>query len=176
MNILTKITVVFACALPSLLAAQSRTAIAIAAGPSIPIGTFRETQNQGVDIDVGLIRGSDESPLGLRLDFGYDRFPGKTVNGVRNAEQRVVAGTADLVLSAAGYTFKPYLIAGGGAFKMTSKPAAPDAKTRLGFDFGIGFTMPLAGKAFFVESRLNSITQHKTKPLRYMPVVFGLLF
>lgn len=176
MNIVVKFAMVVACAVPVVLGAQSRTALAIAAGPSIPIGTFRDTQDQGVDINVGLIRGSDDSPLGFRLDFDYDRLPGKTVGGVKSPERRVVAGTADLVLSASGYTFKPYAIAGAGAFKMTSKPSSLPAKTRFGFDFGVGFTMPLANRAIFIESRLNSISQHNAKPLRYMPIVLGLLF
>ncbi len=176
MNIVVKSTIVLACLSPAFLGAQSRTAIAVAAGPSIPVGAFRDTQNQGVDINVGLIRGSDDSPLGLRLDFGYDRFPGKTVGGVKNADRRIVAGTADLVFSASGYTVKPYAIAGAGAFKATSKPATPDEKTRFGFDFGVGFTMPLANRAFYVESRLNSISQHNAKPLRYIPIVLGVLF
>lgn len=176
MNIVVKSAIILACAFPIVLGAQSRTAIAIAAGPSIPIGSFRTTQDQGVDINIGLIRGSDDSPIGFRLDLGYDRFPGKTVSGVKNAERRVVAGTANLVLSASGYTFKPYVIAGAGAFKATSKPAATDAKTRFGFDFGVGFTMPLANRAFFIESRVNSISQRNAKPLRYIPVVLGLLF
>jgi hypothetical protein len=176
MNIVVKSVLIVAFASPLASGAQSRTALAIAAGPSIPVGTFRDTQNQGLDLNVGLIRGSDDSPLGFRLDFGYDRFPGKTVNGVKNSDRRIVAGTADLVLSASGYTFKPYAIAGAGAFKMTSKPAVPDAKTRFGFDFGIGFTLPLASRAVFIESRLNNISQHNAKPLRYMPIVLGLLF
>jgi hypothetical protein len=114
--------------------------------------------------------------LGFRIDLGYDRFPGKTVSGVKNPDRRIVAGTADLIFSASGFTFKPYAIAGAGAFKMTSKPAAGDAKTRFGFDFGVGFTLPLAHNAVFIETRLNSITQRNAKPLRYMPVVLGLLF
>lgn len=176
MNIVAKSAVIIACVFPALLGAQSRTAIAIAAGPSFPIGTLRDTQDRGVDLNVGLVRGSDDSPFGFRLDLGYDRFPGKTVSGVKSPTRRVVAGTADLVFSASGFTFKPYMIAGAGAFKMTAKPGGTESKTRFGFDFGVGFTMPVAHNAFFIESRLNSISQPKAKPVRYLPVVLGLLF
>lgn len=176
MNIVVKSVIIAACAFPIVLGAQSRTAITVAAGPSIPVGTFRDTQNQGVDINVGLVRGSDDSPLGFRLDLGYDRLPGKNVGGVKNPDRRVVAGTVNIVLSASGYTFKPYAIAGVGAFKMTSKPATVGEKTRFGFDFGVGLTMPLANQAFFIESRLNSISQRNAKPLRYLPIVLGVLF
>ena len=146
---------------------------ALAAGP---IGKLRDTQSQGLDLNAGLIRGSDDSPIGFRLDLGYDRFPGKTVNGVKNGNRRVVAGTADLVLSASGYTFKPYVIGGAGAFKMTPASASAEAKIRFGFDFGVGVTMPFASRAFYIEGRLNSISQNNAKPLRYMPVVLGILF
>ena len=175
MNIAAKSALALLLLCPGLVHAQSRTAIAIAAGPSIPVGRLRDTQNQGLDVNVGFIRGSDDSPLGLRLDLGYDRFPGKTVGTTKNPDRKVVSGTADFVFSTSGFTIKPYFLAGVGAFKMTPSEASK-AKTRFGFDFGLGFTLPLANKAFFVEGRLNSISQHNAKPLRYLPVVLGILF
>jgi hypothetical protein len=176
MNIALKSAVALFIFIPLTAGAQSRNAITIAAGPSFPTGELRQTQAQGTDINLGLIRGSDDSPFGVRLDLAYDRFPGKTVNGIHNAERRVAGGSADLLFSTSGYTIKPYLIAGAGAFKVTSKPEAEDAKTRFGFDFGIGFTMPLGTNALFIESRLNSVSQHHARPLRYIPVALGFLF
>jgi hypothetical protein len=124
---------------------------------------------------VGLIRGSDDSPFGFRLNFGYDRFPGKTVGSVKNPDRKVTGGVADLMFSTSGYTLKPYLMAGAGAFKMNSTPTT-EAKTRFGFDFGVGFTLPLASRAFFIEGRMNSVSQPNAKPLRYVPIVLGILF
>ena len=176
MNIAVKSAIILALLVPTIAGAQSRTALALSAGPSTPIGKLRDTQDRGFDVNLGLIRGSDDSPVGLRLDLGYDRFPGKTVSGVKNPDRRVVAGTADMVIAASGYTLKPYVIAGVGAFKMSSTSASGGAKTRFGFDFGAGFTIPFASRAFFIEGRLNSISQNNAKPLRYMPVVLGILF
>lgn len=162
--------------LPASIGAQSRTALAIAAGPSIPLGTLRDTQSTGTNVNVGLIRGSDDSPLGLRLDFSYDKLKGKSVRGVTQPERRIAAGTLNLLFSFSGYSIKPYVLAGGGGFKTTMKPAGADSKTRLGFDFGLGVTIPLGGKAAFIESRVNSIAQHNAKPVRYAPIAFGILF
>jgi hypothetical protein len=163
-------------AVPCLASAQNRTAIALGAGRSQPLGKLRDTQTPGVDLNLGIIRGSDEAPLGLRLDFGYDKLPGKTVNGVKLPDRQTLSGTANVVFGFSGYAFKPYVLAGGGAFKMTSKPAAAGEKARFGFDFGFGVTIPVANKAVFLESRVNSIVQHQAKPVRYLPIIFGLLF
>jgi hypothetical protein len=161
---------------PAASRAQGTTALAIGAGASAPIGRLRETQSSGTDFNLGLIRGRDESPIGLRLDFGYDRLPGKTVSGVKHPERKTISGTANVVFSFSGYTVKPYLLGGAGAFKMTSKPAVAAEKTRFGFDFGLGFTLPVAGKAAFIEARVNSISQHTAKPLRFVPINVGFLF
>lgn len=156
--------------------AQSRIALAIGAGASLPLGRLRDTQTSGRDFELGFIRGSDEAPIGVRIDFGYDQLPGKAVNGVKQPERRTVSGTANVVFSLSGYSFKPYLLGGAGGFRMTSNPAAPDQRTKFGFDFGIGFTVPIGAKAVFVESRVNSIAQHNAKPVRYVPIIFGFLF
>lgn len=156
--------------------AQSRTAFPLSVGPSIPIGTLRQTQKAGVGLSAGIARGSDDSPLGVRLDFSYDKLPGKLVQGVKQAEKRTTTGTLNLLFTFAGYTAKPYLFVGGGAAKMTAKGAADAVKTRFAYDFGLGFSLALAGKGVFVESRVNNVTQKDAKPLRYVPVSFGFMF
>lgn len=176
MHLPIRISLLAALVFPVLLSAQSRTALAIAAGPSIPIGALRGTQSTGSDMLIGLVRGSDGTPIGLRLDFSYDRLRGKSVSGTTAPERRIAAGTLDFVLSFAGYSFKPYVIGGVGGFKITTKPASPDSKTRLGYDFGLGFTLPVGSKAVFLEGRVNSVTQPNKKPARYIPIVLGFLF
>lgn len=175
MNMKAKLTVLLLVLAPSAIQAQTRTAMAIGAGPSLPIARLRDTQSQGVDLNFGLIRGSDESPFGLRLDLGYDHLPGKTTAGVKNAARNIMGGTVNVMFSAAGYTFRPYGIAGAGIMKMTGS-GVTESKARFGFDFGVGINMPLTSKALFIETRINSISQHNAKPLRYVPVVIGFLF
>lgn len=161
---------------PILAAAQSRTAIAIAGGASVPIGRLGDTQISGTDFTAGLIRGSDNIPVGVRLDASYGRLRGKNVGGTTQPTRRTASGTANLVFSFSGYSLKPYVLAGVGGFKMTPTPPTADSKIRFGFDFGFGITVPVAGKAAFVESRVNSISQRNAKPLRYVPIVLGFLF
>ncbi len=176
MKTLCFLALVAAVAIPGLANAQNRTAIAIAAGQSQPLGKLRETQAPGLALDLGIIRGPDEAPIGLRLDIGYDKLPGKTVKGLKQADRKTLSGTGDIVFGFSGYAIKPYVLAGGGAFKMTSKTAAADERTRFGFDFGLGATIAVGSKAIFIESRVNSIAQHNAKPLRYVPIIFGFLF
>lgn len=176
MTLAARIALVSALLCPAALAAQSRTAIAIAAGPSYPIGKFRDTQSRGVDYNLGFIRGSDDAPFGLRLDFSYDRMKGKTSGTTVGPERKIISGTANIVFSFSGHRAKPYFLAGPGAFKMTSTPAASNQKTKFGWGFGAGLTLPLFGRAAYVESRINNISQSPAKPIRFVPVVFGLLF
>lgn len=176
MTPIRRIVLLLALASPAVAPAQSRTALAISGGPSFPLGRFKNTHASGTEYGIGIIRGSDDVPVGLRLDFGVDRLKGKTISGVTTPDARTVSGTLNVVFSLSGYSVKPYFLAGGGGFKMTTQPATPNAKTRFGFDFGLGFTVPVGTKALFVESRLNSITQPSAKPIRYLPIVFGILF
>jgi opacity protein-like surface antigen len=176
MRSLLLLTVVGSLTFPILATAQSRTAIAVAGGASVPIGSLRDTQISGTDFIVGLIRGSDDIPVGLRLDADYGRLRGKSVGGTTQPTRRTVSGTANIVVSFSGYAVKPYVLAGVGGFKMKSTPPATDSKLRFGFDFGLGITVPVAGKAAFVETRVNSISQPNAKPLRYVPIVLGFLF
>jgi hypothetical protein len=176
MRSLLVLTIVGSLTFPILAPAQSRTAIAVAGGTSLPIGRLGDTQISGTDFTAGLIRGSDEIPVGLRLDAAYGRLRGKNIGGTTQPAIRTASGTANIVFSFSGYSLKPYVLAGVGGFKMTSTSPSSDSKIRFGFDFGFGVTVPVAGKAAFVETRLNSISQRNAKPLRYLPIVLGFLF
>jgi hypothetical protein len=156
--------------------AQSSTAIAIAAGPSFPIGRLADTQSKGTEFNLGFIRGSDDAPIGLRIDLGYDRMKGKAVNGVTQPEKTFTSGTINLLFSFVGHLVKPYVLGGAGAIRMATDQATVKTSTRFGFDFGVGVTFPVGGRAAFIEGRLNSMSQPSAKPVRYAPVVLGFLF
>jgi opacity protein-like surface antigen len=176
MRLLRIVTAFGLIVLPATLNAQSRTAIAIAAGPSFPIGRLADTQSRGTDFNLGLIRGSDEAPIGVRIDFGYDRMKGKAVNGVTQPEKTFTSGTINLLFSFAGHLVKPYFLGGVGAIRMATDQTGVKTSTRFGFDFGAGVTIPVVGRAAFIEGRLNSVSQPSAKPVRYAPVVLGFLF
>lgn len=161
---------------PGLALGQSRSAISLSAGPIFPLGDFRDTQGTGTGVMLAIARGSDESPFGLRFSGSYDRLSGKSSGGVSGPDRRIFSGSTEAVFSVPGFTIKPYLTAGGGAYKMISRPAVPNAKIRFGFDFGLGFTFPLGEKALSLEGRLASITQPDAKPVRYFPLTLGILF
>ncbi|MDQ6716886.1 MAG: outer membrane beta-barrel protein [Gemmatimonadota bacterium] len=176
MTLATRIALVAALLTPAALSAQSRTAVAIAAGPSFPLAKFRDTQSSGMDYNLSFTRGSDDAPFGFRLDFGYDRMKGKASGTTVGPERKIVSGTLNFLFSFSGHRAKPYLFGGPGGFKMTSMPVAADSKTKFGWDLGAGVTLPLAGRAVYLESRINSISQTPAKPIRFVPIVLGLLF
>ncbi len=161
---------------PALLSAQSRSAFSVSAGPVFPLGDFRDTQSTGTGIMLALARGSDDSPFGLRFSASYDRLKGKSSAGATGPQRRIGSGSTEIIFSMPGFTVKPYLTAGAGAYKMTSEPAVPDAKMRFGFDFALGFNLPLGTRAVSLEGRLTNITQPNAKPIRYVPVTLGILF
>lgn len=156
--------------------AQTKAVLLLAAGPSFPINRLNDTQQHGFDVDIAYVRGSDESPIGLRFDATYDRLPGRTVTGVKQAGRRVFSGDAGVVMSLPGRLVKPYLLSGVGAYRMKNDTLGSEASTRFGFHFGLGFVLGIPGRALFIESRLQSVSQKKAKPLRYMPIVLGILF
>jgi hypothetical protein len=156
--------------------AQTRAVLLVAAGPSFPIKRLNDTQQRGFDIDIAYVRGADESPIGLRFDATYDRLPGRTIAGVKQAGRRIFSGDAGVVVSLPGRLAKPYLLGGVGAYRMKNDTPGSEASTRFGFHFGLGFVLGIPGRALFIESRLQSVSQKNAKPLRYMPIVLGILF
>ena len=71
---------------------------------------------------------------------------------------------------------KPYLLGGVGAIRMATDQSGVKTSTRFGFDIGAGVTIPVLGRAAFIEGRINSMSQPSAKPLRYAPVVLGFFF
>lgn len=172
-KVLTLIAIV---CLPQTVFPQKRTTLTVAAGPSFPIGGLKDTQQRGLDVDIALISGSDESSIGFRLDATYDRLPGRIVSAVKQGSLRIFSGDASIVISLPGGLAKPYLLGGAGAYRVKSEVPGSKASTRPGFGFGAGLVLTTPGRPLFIESRIQSVSQKNAKPLRYAPVVLGIIF
>ena len=82
-------------------------------GASIPVGRFDSTYTSGPAGLIALTDGGAESPLGVRLDYSYNGFHGKTVDGKRYRDSHMNVVTGDLVFSLhtgpyAGQRKKPF--------------------------------------------------------------------
>ena len=163
------------CVTAAIGAAQTTTAVSLAGGATVPVGRLKDTQSTGAGGAIGLVVGSADAPFGLRIDAGYDKLRSKTVNAAEIRGSRIISGTANLVFTFPGTLEKAYLLGGLGEYGMRSDSTGAKGSTRFGFDFGSGLSFPVAGRSGFLEARLQSISQNKAKPLRYLQLFLGLL-
>jgi len=175
LSFITILAVGVISSLPVIATSQSTTALSIAAGPSIPIARFKDSQASGFAGAVGVVLGSDDTPFGLRIDAGYDKLRARTTSAAVGSGQRITSGTANVLFTFPGTLAKPYLSAGLGEYGMKSDTTGAKTRTWFGFNFGSGISFPLASKSAFLEARLHSISQRNAKPLRYLQALFGIL-
>lgn len=164
--------------------AQNSYAMGISAGPTIPTGKFSDAHSKGKNVTGFLAIGTEDLPIGFRLDGMYNDFKGRTVTpagggaAVETPDLRLLALVANGVFTASGSVAKPYLVAGMGFYN--SKTNAPDAKSRndLGFSIGLGSTFSLGPLASTLELRFHSISREPENggSIHYIPITVGIAF
>jgi hypothetical protein len=124
-----------------------------------------------------------DSPFALRLEGTVSQYSQKSSLGVSNASTRLVYGTANLVISAAG-GMGPYAIGGAGIYYSEAEcRLCTTSGTEAGYNAGAGFRLALSGFSAFVESRYHVIpggsdptTGGTKKNAAFVPISFGLMF
>ncbi len=113
----------------------------------------------------------------MRLDYQYDGFKGKTVNGATNSDIHVNSTTANLVLPFRVAYVKPYLIAGAGLYPLRL-PGSTKRENDWGYNGGAGIGFPIPGTTVggFVEVRYHDVNRTKTASYHFIPVTLGLMF
>ena len=168
--------------------AQAMPHFGISAGASIPESAFGESVNTGYNVNAMLNVTVPLSPLGFRIEGGWNRFDLSNANG--NGNVRIANGSANVVLiPAAVMTAKPYLIAGLGAYNVRGSvdtgglPGADafvgvdNSSTRLGFNGGIGFAFGLGSVGTFLEARYVTVNgKDGSSSLSFVPLTFGITF
>lgn len=156
--------------------AQDGTKIQIGGGVAIPVARFDTNYTSGPAGLIAISNGGSESPLGLRLDYSYNGFKGKTVAGkhYRDAHMNVVTG--DLVFSLhTGPYIKPYVLGGGGWYPFRE---AGDTKRRNDWGANIGagltFPLPLSAGSGFLEARLHHVFGGGVQARRFVPIILGV--
>lgn len=172
------VTIAVGLATPTTPAAAQRSIhIGAAGGVVFPVGKLDNSYTAGPSGLLTLAMGPQDAPMGLRLDYQYDGFKGRTIGGSRVSDIHVNSVTANLVMPfRVGYA-KPYFIAGGGYYPLRL-PGATQRERDWGANggAGIGFQLPYTELGAFVEVRYHAVNRPDTSPYHFVPVTFGVLF
>jgi hypothetical protein len=171
------IAVTVGAGLASPAAAQRSYSLGVAGGAAFPVGKLDDSYTAGASGLLTLSLGSQDAPMGLRLDYQYDGFKGRTVGGTAVPDIHVNSVTANLVVPfRVGYA-KPYLIGGGGFYPLRL-PGATHRENDWGANggAGVGFPLPYTTLGAFIEVRYHAVNRPDTSPYHFVPVTFGIMF
>ena len=105
-----------ALALP--VGAQQLIHLGVAGGGVFPVGKLDSSFTSGRSGLITLSLGPQDAVFGVRLDYQYDEFRGKTLNNTRIPDFHVNSATANIVVPfRLGYA-KPYIIGGYGRYPL----------------------------------------------------------
>ena len=180
-------------------AAQDVTARAftfgVSGGLSVPLGDFADGVKSGFNAGAHLAFKPAALPFGLRVEGQFNQFDlkgleddGEELEVDGNA--RIISGTVNGVFGvpAASSAFRPYLIAGVGAYneKVTFDflgESLSESQTKLGINGGVGIEFGLSGLATFIEARYHMVFDKEDDEetgagsnTTFVPISFGIKF
>lgn len=157
--------------------AQRSIHFGIAAGASLPVGILDNAFKAGPTGLATISMGPQDAPMGLRLDYQYSEFRGKTIAGVTAGDIHLNSATANLIVPfRAGYA-KPYLIGGVGYYPLRL-PGSAKRENDWGTNGGAGisFALPFTETGAFLEVRYHAINRSNSQTYHFVPITFGVLF
>lgn len=163
-------------ALPAASAQMSNVHVNVAAGATLPNGTFSDYNDVGYNAMIGLNFPQRGPPLGFRVEGIFNEFS-VTNFGDRKSRAVGITGNATYDINAparggtAGNTL--YLIGGVGYYSSRNGFITNVNDTNLGWNIGGGFRFPLTGFSAYAEARYHSITN---TDIRFTAISFGLEF
>jgi opacity protein-like surface antigen len=86
----------------------------------------------------------------------------------------IAAFTANALFEVPSGGFTPYVIGGGGLYRLDDSIGG-DAQNEFGFNIGGGISMPLSGFKVFVEARYHRVNTEGGSTA-FVPIVFGAIF
>jgi hypothetical protein len=151
----------------------------IAAGASVPTGTFNDAFKTGFNATASLGWNPPNLPFGLRIDGGYDRLRGRTVGVITYDDANIWSGLAEATLGIplTVARLSPYVVGGGGVYHFSNYNVggSGNSTTKGGWNAGGGVTFSFGRTNLFVESRYMRVST-PTDPTTFVPVVLGLTF
>jgi len=151
--------------------------LGVAGGLSSPTSDARDSFDNGWHAGALLTLTPPVMPVGLRIDLQYHKLDAAGPGG---GDAEVVAGTANLVVGFRALVVKPYVLAGGGYYRLDfseeSFPSAfRDRQDEFGWNAGAGVSFSMRNIDIFVEARYHSV-QTEGDRFTFVPVSVGLVF
>lgn len=144
----------------------------LGAGVSLPQSDFADSYKNGFNVTGSAGWHKWNSPIGLRLDVGYDRFSLKGAS--ENAS--ILSGVGDVTFKIPQVlAVSPYLVAGGGIYRLNSSVPNSESATKGGWNAGGGLTFGVGMAKLFVEGRYTSVSTELVKT-KFVPVILGISF
>jgi hypothetical protein len=163
---------------PTLLAQRPIT-LGVAGGVSVPTGDLSDGVQTGWHALGTLAVSTPKQPLGLRIDGAYHQFDFANDGPIRvdAGAQTIVSGTANVTyrLPTPNSPLAPYVITGLGAYRTAcTEESVCDAKTRFGWNAGLGTKWYFRRVTGFLEARFHRTTR-AGDGVPWVPVTFGVL-
>jgi hypothetical protein len=145
----------------------------LGAGVSLPQSDFKNGVNNGFNVTGSAGWHKWNSPIGLRLDVGFDRFG---VKGGGSSNANIWSGLGEVTLKIPQVlAVSPYLVAGGGVYRLSTSDPSSKSSTKGGWDAGGGITFGVGMAKLFIEGRYNNVSTEFVKT-KYVPVILGISF
>ena len=157
--------------------AQRSIQLGVAGGVALPLGRTDSLYKPGPSGLVTLVLGSQDAPMGLRLDYQYDGFKGRTLGAGKIQDFHTNSISANVVVPfRIGYT-KPYIIGGVGVYPMRASGSSK-RENDWGENGGAGVSFPLPYTSIggFVEARYHSVNGPGSRTSHFVPITLGVLF
>jgi opacity protein-like surface antigen len=139
--------------------------------PTSDLGTFTNT---GYNVTLAVGYNPAASPVGLRFEAAYNEFGFEGGGGNMN----IPAFTANAVFALPASGFTPYVIGGGGLYRVGASNAFGNnsAENHFGFNVGAGVKLPLSTSfETFIEARYNNVSVNNAS-LSFIPVTVGIMW
>lgn len=151
--------------------------LGVGGGVAVPVGKLDSALTTGPGGLIYLAIGPQDAPLGLRIDYQYAGFNGKTVAGMATPDTHISSVTGNLVVPFRAGGVKPYLITGAGWYPMRL-PGDTKRTNDWGYNAGagIGFPLPFTTIGAFLEVRYHDVNRTGASSYHFIPLTFGLTF
>lgn len=146
-------------------------------GVSMPQSTFGDFYKQGFNVTGSAGWHKWNSPIGLRLDVGYDRFGVKSaVSGLASDNANIWSGLGEVTLKIPQVmAVSPYAVAGGGVYRLSGSGSGSSSETKGGWNVGGGITFGVGAAKLFLESRYMHVAT-EGEATKFVPVILGFQF
>jgi hypothetical protein len=151
---------------------QAQRALGLSAGLSFPMGEIGEEFDTGFQVSGLFETKLSALPFPLRAEVGYQQFTHDDdklthLSGILNA----LFPVGD----------RAFLIGGLGLYVTKEESdhgdhSHGDAENLLGFNFGAGFKLPVAGLNVTLESRIHSVIDEDHGGQRFIPLAVTIRF